>query len=348
MRLQVSPRRLAEVAEAAPSYYEELVLIDPARPNKIRGVLNVVGPLRRMQRQLHDQVLAPARRPTKYSHGGIRGRNIRTNAAPHLGSTFFYTTDIADFYPSVHYTAVYKLFVDDFACSPHVARVCTKLCTRDFHMPLGLITSPILADCLMERADRRIGLMCERSGLVYSRYVDDITISGSYPVHSGSYPKLVAQILREYGFRTNPRKEGMGPISESRITKLCIRRGRLDVSPEYLAEIASQLKNAALLSRAVNTAGPYYTPSQILGRIQFVAWVNPGRRRALMRVYRSIDWRAVEREAAARGLVRLRKGLVKKADFEKPGVGTLGLMHADPAPVSIDSEQSADVPAERL
>jgi hypothetical protein len=318
MRLEVSPRRLVEVAETAPSYYEDLVLIDPARPNKVRAVLNVVGPLRRLQRLLHDRVLSPARRPTKYSHGGIPGRNIRTNAAPHLESTYVYTTDIADFYPSVHYTAVYKLFAGEFACSPDVARICTKLCTRDFHMPLGLITSPILADCLMERADRRIGRMCERSGLIYTRYVDDLTISSAYPVESGSYPKLISKILCDYGFKTNPTKEDMGRLSEGkRITKLCVKRGRLDVSPEYLASIRSQLENAAVLARGGDLDEPYYTPAQIHGRIQFVVWVNLGRRRELMRAYRSVDWEAVEREALARGLVQVRKRLVKKLHFER-------------------------------
>ena len=53
----MAPRRLKEVADAAPSYYEELVLIDPARPDKPRDVLNVVGCLRVLQRCLHDRAL---------------------------------------------------------------------------------------------------------------------------------------------------------------------------------------------------------------------------------------------------------------------------------------------------
>jgi len=316
-RLGITLQRLAEVADAAATYYEELVLLDPARPEKVREVLNVVGTLRRLHRRLHDQVLAPARRPSKYSHGSVRGRNIKTNAAPHIGSAFIYSTDIADFYPSVHYTAVYKLFTMDFGCSPDVAHICTKLCTRDFHMPLGLITSPILADCLMERADRRIGRMCEGCGLVYTRYVDDITISGRFPIGSGSFRELVRKILGEYGFRTNSKKEGIGRLSEEkRITKLCVRRGRLDVAREYLAQIRSQLEAAGRLARGGAFAEPYYTDAQIFGRIQFIAWVNPGRRRDLIRAYRAIDWKAVEREAAARGLVQVRKRLVRKAEFQ--------------------------------
>ena len=315
--LETTPRRLIEVADSASSYYEELILIDPARPDKVRDILNVIGCLRRLQGLLHDKVLVPARRPSMYSHGGIRGRNIKSNATPHLGSTFLYTTDIADFYPSVHYSKVYKLFTNDFSCSADVGRICTKLCTHQFHMPLGLITSPILADCLMKPADRRIGRMCEQHELVFSRYVDDIGISGRYPVDSGSYPRLVTRILGEYGFSTNPNKEDKGRLSEEKhITKLRVRRERLNVSREYLAEIRAQLESAALLSQGGDSTGAYYAPCQIYGRIRFIAWVNPGRRHELMRKYRSINWKSVEAEAKARGLVQVRKRLVRKSQFE--------------------------------
>jgi len=316
--LETTPHRLIQVANSAPSYYEKLILIDPARPDKVRDILNVVGGLRQLQRLLHDKVLVPARRPSMYSHGGIRGRSIKSNARPHMGSTFLYTTDIADFYPIVHHTKVYKLFTDTFSCSADVGRICTKLCTHQFHMPLGLITSPILADCLMEPSDRRIGRMCEQHELVYSRYVDDITISGRYPIVSGSYPTLVTMILGEYGFRTNPIKEDKGRLSEGkRITKLCVKRGRLDVSREYLAEINAQLESAASLGGGGGgeSTGAYYTSGQIYGRIRFIAWINPGRRRELMRKYRSIDWKAVEEEASARGFVQVRKRLVKKSQI---------------------------------
>ena len=90
--LETTPRRLIEVADSASSYYEELILIDPARPDKVRDILNVRGCLRRLQGLLHDKVLVPAHRPSMYSHGGIRGRNIKSNATKHLRSTFLYTT----------------------------------------------------------------------------------------------------------------------------------------------------------------------------------------------------------------------------------------------------------------
>ena len=41
-------------------YYEDLLLIDPGKPGKIREVVNVTGPLRRAQESLHRRLLAPS------------------------------------------------------------------------------------------------------------------------------------------------------------------------------------------------------------------------------------------------------------------------------------------------
>jgi len=309
--LETTPGRLIAVADSASTYYEDLVLVDPAKPEKRREVVNVTGALRTFQNRLYQKLLVPRHQPSFYSHGGVRGRHIKTNASPHLGSAFVITRDIASFYPSVHFSRVYRLFEGEFGCSPDVARVCTKLCTYRFHLALGLITSPIIADCLMMGVDHRIGEMCRKHGLVYTRFVDDLTISGSYPIDSGSFPELVAMILRENGFRLNLEKEDEGRLSEGKlITKLRIKRGRLDVSPEYLAEVNRQLDSAALLAKGGEWAGIYYTQGQVYGRIQFIAWVNAGRRRELIRKYSSISWKVVEVEAQARGLVVSRKKLV--------------------------------------
>jgi len=316
--LRVTSSELEGIAGNAEAFYEELVLIDPAKPGKIREVVNVTGPLRTLQSNLLCNLLRPKLKPSIYSHGGIAGRSIRTNTEPHRDSVYYFVTDIADFYPTVSRRRIYRLFSGEFGCSPPVARLCTKLCTRRGHLALGLIASPILADRLMAGADRRIGAMCDKLGrdsgsvVPYTRFVDDLTISAKFPIESGSTPKLVAQILRDYGFRINPQKQAFGRLSEGgRITKLRIHRGKLDISPEYLAGVDQQLRDAVALAGGAFEGGTYYTPSQIFGRIQFIGWVNPGRLGPLMRTYNSIDWARVEAEAAARGLIALGKSCTR-------------------------------------
>lgn len=309
-RLGVTVEVLEKVAEAPERWCEELVLRDPARPTKERTVLSVRGQLRQIQVRMLRDVLLPALTASEFSHGGVRGRHIKTNIEPHLQSVFAYTTDISDFYPSISRNRVYRLFQKTFECSPDVARICTKVCTHDHHLALGLITSPILADQMMQEIDARIGCACRSAGLAYSRYVDDLTISGWFDLEGSGFPNLVRRILQAHGLAINPQKERFGRLADGMsITKIRVNRGRPDVRREYLAELDRQLADARRLAAGDQFEGPYYTDCQILGRLQHVSWVNPARRRSLMRRFRAIQWDAAKREAEHRGLVAVRKTL---------------------------------------
>ncbi len=317
--LEVAADKLTDILKSPEQFYEELLLRDPAKPDKPRIVINVVGEMRALQSRLYRRILLPKLQPSVHSHGGIKGRSIKTNAEPHLGRGYVFKTDIKSFYPSVHRTRVYQLFLKRFECSPDVARFCTQICTYKHHLALGLITSPILADQVLSRVDRRIGGACENSGLVYTRFVDDITISGPFNLEKAGFAKLVERILREDGFTANPKKHLYGQMSDDlTVTSLRELRGHLDVRREYLIELNRQLEDAGRLSRNEGFDGPYFTRSQILGRVRFVSWVNPGRRRRLLKKYRSISWKAVEKYARRNKFVSLRTQLSRIPPKSQP------------------------------
>jgi RNA-directed DNA polymerase len=189
-----------------------------------------------------------------------------------------------------------------------VARLCTKICTYNHHLALGLICSPILADQVLSRVDRRVGGACESVGLIYTRYVDDITISGPFNLEQSGFAQLVARALAADGFRTNPDKHCFGRLEDGiAITGLREVNGHLDVRREYVDELIRQIDDARNLADAGTFCGPYYTPAQIMGRLRFVCWVNPGRRRDLIQRYRSVRWANVRAVARTRGLESSRK-----------------------------------------
>ena len=313
--LGVPRDQLHEVADSTEEYCQKLFLLDPAKPEKPREVLDVHGILRTIQSRLYKRVLLPRLSVSDHSFGGVRGRHIKSNISRHLGATFVYTTDISSFYPSVKHQRVYRLFAEALGCAPDVARLCTKLCTYEYHLALGLVTSPVLADQILRVVDTRIAGACRRAGLTYTRFIDDIAISGPYnlnPTTSG-IADLVQRILDEHGFNISQSKSKSGRLSDGHlITNIRVNRGHPDVRRAYLEELERQIADARELAAGREFAGPYYIEAQIRGRVQFVCWINPGRRRCLMRRFNAVPWKQAAREARKRGLVAARKTLRKE------------------------------------
>jgi RNA-directed DNA polymerase len=302
---------LREVAKQSREFYQRLELHDPMKPGRIREVLNVKGAMRVVQDRLSNKIFSRKLKPSPYSHGGVKGRDIKSNAQAHASSVFVFTSDISAFYPTISHFRVYQLFNKRLGCTPDVAHLLTPLCTYRHHLALGLITSPILAEQVLAPLDVRLGRACAKAKLTYTRYVDDITISGSFDLEISGFSALVAEILRQSGFRINPDKNHFGRIDDGTpITKISIKNGHPDVRREYLVELDRQLDATEQLAKGGPFEGLYFTREQIRGRINFVKWINPGRERPLARKFNSINWKTVRKEAERRGYVVARKRLV--------------------------------------
>jgi hypothetical protein len=237
---------------------------------------------------------------------------VLTNVRPHLGSAFVFTADITSFYPSIRRERVAGLF-RDLGCSGDVADLCTRLCTFRHRLEQGLITSPALADQLMRPVDGRIAGVCRELGLVYTRFVDDLAVSGPFDLEASGVPALVYRILSEHGFRRNPDKDSFGAVAQgAAVTRLRFSDGHPDVARAYADELDRQLADAARLAEGDNFDGPYFTEAQIRGRVQFVGWVNPGRLRRLRSLLSRIDWNRVREEARGRGHEAVVKRVVRQ------------------------------------
>lgn len=301
--LRSSVSDLHQVAESLADYCHEFTVVDA--DGRDRLIVEVRNPARKLQTNFLRRLLRPKLRCSPYNHGGVRRRSIKTNANAHKRSKFLLKADIAAFYPSISNRRVYRTFADDLGCAPDVARMATRLTTYKHHLAMGLVTSPILADRVLLPIDQRVAGMCEAAGLVYTRFVDDLTISGPFDLESSGFASSIASILEEHGLKANPDKWVTGPVDGGpTITGVCFRGGSLDVAGDYLAEIESRIGTIESLSRGEIAAGPYSTHSQLAGRIAFAAWINPRSAISLRRRLRSIRWRDAYDQADKLGLVR--------------------------------------------
>src|SRR5205085_9895337 len=121
-------------------------------------------PLRKLQRLILREILdkLPAH---EAAHGFVRGRSVRSNAAPHEGARLVLKVDLKDFFPTIHYRRV-KGLLTDIGYGDEVAGALAGLCTHRPVLPDGTVvwpgvlpqgapTSPALANLVCRRLDAR-------------------------------------------------------------------------------------------------------------------------------------------------------------------------------------------------
>ncbi len=282
---------LTDLARKAPNYYREFTR---ETNGKRRLLVEAVGPLKAVQRRILDNVLLRPP-PAKSSFGAIKGRSIKENARRHCNSKYIAKLDIQDFYPSIRSTKVYTFFVE-LECSPDIANLLTPLTTRNYSLPLGASTSPMLADQILSKVDVRINGMAEKVGLRYTRYVDDITLSGNFPLNR--LVPLVMKVLSESGFKTKKKKLVLyGPDDDGKeriITGVRVAGGKVSAPLDYVVRLQNELKEAIHQSRKKIIAGEFHPSEHYRGQITYVRWLDPRLGNQLMRLYRKVKWRHLE------------------------------------------------------
>lgn len=136
------------------------------------------------------------------------GCSITENARPHVGKDFVFNTDIKDFFPSITSKRVYGFF-RSVGYPTDVAFALARLTTSRGRLPQGAPSSPDIANLLCRKLDLRVGGLCSTQSWSYTRYCDDMTISGEGHFTRG-FQRNLERIVHEEGFHLNRTKTRIG------------------------------------------------------------------------------------------------------------------------------------------
>jgi RNA-directed DNA polymerase len=237
-KLGLAPQFLFEAAQIASSQYAIFDL--PKRSGGLRTICSPKDELKRLQRIILESLLWNFEMP-EHVHGCVRGRSIVTNAQPHVNKPLVLTIDLKDFFGSVGIALVNRIFQDDFHCDNKSADTLTALTTYGNFLPQGAPTSPTLANIAALPLDADLLAICNEnlSSFGYSRYVDDITISGD-----SKLAILLPQLYRavhKHGFTANPDKLRVGrPSNRQKVTGVIVNK-KLSAPKKLIRKIRQQL-----------------------------------------------------------------------------------------------------------
>lgn len=235
---------------------------------KERSLVYPIGRLRSIHEKLKfhlNKIVQP-----DYLMSPRKGRTQRDNASSHSGNVQYLKIDLKQFYPSTTRTMIRASLIRQFGMAHDVAGCIAHLATADDRACFGSPLTPVLMSLVHRQMFDAIADLCDKNGLRYSVWVDDLTISG--PEVKGSVLLQIRKIVRDYGLRSHKLEyrtgnrvvfiTGVGVIgSELRLPKYMELKGRflwdaLRKADSFLEVDSSSKLLLAHLGSARQVVGP--------------------------------------------------------------------------------------------
>lgn len=138
----------------------------------------------------------------------LEGKDYVSCAYKHCGSKSILKIDIEDFFSNVHEYHVKQLFEKLFKYDSEVASYLTRLCCYKSSLVQGALTSSYIASLIFWDVERNVVARLARKNLVYTRLVDDITISSKISKYNFSHAdRIVSDMLLIKDLPINDKKK---------------------------------------------------------------------------------------------------------------------------------------------
>jgi RNA-directed DNA polymerase len=227
-------------------------------------------------------------------HGFVTGRGSISNANAHQTRPYLLNLDLKNFFGTINRRRVLGL-LQAIGLEEAVAHAVCAICVTRNQLPQGAPTSPVLANMISYRLDRDLMNFAKKHRLRYTRYADDISLSGyaqPLTLFEGGLPlpgrvpleqlsaSLRAAILSN-GFEINPEKVWFsGPKSRKEVTGLIVNEFT-NVKRTFVRNLRSALykvETAGVATAAKDYQKRYKTDApleQVLrGRLEWIAQVR--------------------------------------------------------------------------
>ena len=197
----------------------------------------------------------------------------------HIGKPVLLCLDIRHFFDNIRYADVKRYaFPPDIYAEP-LRVLLTRLCYLRDALPQGAPTSPAISNLVLADFDRALTSWCAPRGIAYTRYCDDLALSGDFDPDQAC--EIAAALLRQHGFLLNPAKTRIRRAgTRQQVTGLIVNE-RPSVPREYRRAlrqelyycrrfgVASQMQRRGFCGKETS-----YLQS-LLGRVNYLLQIRP-------------------------------------------------------------------------
>lgn len=265
---------LVRIVQSPAAFYREFEI-----PKRLGGTRRISVPsptVLAAQRWILDEILSKLE-VHSCCFGFVLGRSIVDNARTHLGTRMLLKLDLKDFFPSISFRQVMKIFLGT-GYPVAVAYFLARICCLNKSLPQGAATSPSLSNLVAKRLDMGLAKYAATGGLTYTRYADDLAISGE--AIGSTEIRQIQYIVEKQGFSLNTKKTRLlQGKTQKIITGVSISDGKLALPRRAVREIkleAYHLKKHGFFahSKVKGVLDPLLM-ERLLGRIGFWLQIDP-------------------------------------------------------------------------
>ncbi|MCG3814992.1 RNA-directed DNA polymerase [Photobacterium damselae] len=259
------------------------------KDGKIRIVKCPSSKLRKIQSRINTRIFKDLIKWPDFLYGSIPNdddgeieikKDYISCASRHCEARSLLKIDISDFFLNIHESFVYDLFNKFFKYDDELCRCLVSLCCYKGTLVQGALTSSYIASLILWDVESNLVRRLERWQLVYTRLVDDITVSSKVEKYNFDIAKYhIKEMLFSKDLPINEKKTS---VSYNSSTPLMVHGLRVSFKtprlPSYeVKRIRSSVQSLELLFKepGYNTSFGYRKDYQkCMGRVNKLARVQ--------------------------------------------------------------------------
>lgn len=185
-------------------------------------------------------------------NGNEESRDYIACAKKHCLAKSILKLDIENYFDNISEDLVFEIFKKFFKFPDEVANCLSDLCCREGKVPQGALTSSYIATlCLFEKEPDLVKRL-KKKGLIYTRLVDDITVSSKDVNFNFDLPKqIILETLRNYDLPVNFEKTKIIRFTNQSLVvhglRISFKEPRLQKTE--LSRIRASVKNLELAAK---------------------------------------------------------------------------------------------------
>ncbi|RJL54059.1 reverse transcriptase family protein [Pectobacterium carotovorum] len=234
----------------------------------------------------------------KYDKENKIERHYIACAAKHCKAKTILKLDIKNFFENIHRDVVVSIFANVLKYKGDALNYLVDICCYNDHIVQGALTSSYIASLCLFDVEYDVFRRVERKGLVYTRLVDDITISSKIVNYDMTQIKShVENMLNEKDLPINYKKTEVHNISTEALTvhglRVSFNEPRL--ASDEVKRIKASVHNIINLSRKNNskTSEAYRIEyNRCMGRVNKLGRVGHNKYKHLLNVLKKIKPKA--------------------------------------------------------